>query len=307
MKLRLLLATVLLVYLSCMAGVGARVKRVDVVYIGSIWDDLQHEIPHGALAVDTSSIKIGHTLTTPLFLEYFLQRMGLHSLLEELGFDFVISDTLVRDRAFFPVAKNMGYAIKNYGDIRFALVSSPADSMTLQDRIQLTLLEERSDIIWVIDRAMLAHAPSLIRFHVSERSLADTSISKITGATDPARLAKIRNFRVKVKGQLDRKIPVMGRLDEHLFSVIAGRESVDAIIYPPGLFTPIAAADSMTLAEIMRAVAFETRFRKAEIPGDEVIRLSNTGGYLRWGTTKPQTRVLVPDTVAGKYLFDYYY
>lgn len=307
MKLRLLLAIVLLIYLSCMAGVGAKVKSIDVVYIGSLWDDLQHEIPYSALATDTASIMIGHTLTTPPFLEHFLHRMGLHGLLDELGFDFVIGDTLVRDRKFFPISRSMGYAIKNYRDIRFAIACIPSDSLTLQDQIQLTLLEERSDILWVIDRPMLALAPSMIRFHVSQRALADTSIAKIKAATDPGRLARIKNFMVKVKGQLDRKIPVMGRLDDHIFSVIATREPVDAVIYPAGLFPGRMEADSMTLGELLQAVVFETRFRTAEMTGDEVARLCAARGYRRWGTTRQQTRVLMPDTAAGKYLFDYYY
>lgn len=306
MKLRLLLATFLLLYLSCMAGVG-KVKSIDVVYIGSLWDDLQRDIPFSAAVTDTTNIMIAHTLTAPPFLEYFLHRMGLHDLIDELGFDFIIGDTLVRDRKFFPISKSMGYAIKNYRDIRFAMVSSPRDSLTVQDQIQLTLLRERSDILWVIDNSILVLAPSSIRFHVSQRALADTSIARIKGAADPVRLGKIKNFMVKVKGQLDRKIPVMGRLDDHIFSVIADRETIDAVLYPAGLFPGRMEADSMTLGELLQAVVFETRFRKNEMSGDEIARLCAAHGYRQWGTTKPQTRVLMPDTTAGERLFDYYY
>ncbi|MBE0433771.1 hypothetical protein IBX73_09965 [candidate division WOR-3 bacterium] len=307
MKLLLVLATALLISLSCMAGVAPRVKSIDVVYIGSLWDDLQRDLPLSAGVTDTSSIRVAHTLTTPSFLEHFLQRMGLHDLLDELGFDFVIGDTLVHDRQFFPISRSMGYAIKNYREIRFAMVCSPGDSLTVQDQTRLTLLKERSDILWVIDKSMLAHAPSLIRFHVSQRALSDTSISKIKAKTDTARVRKIQNFKVKVEGQLNRKIPVMGRVDDHVFSMIAEREMVDAIIYPSGIFRKVIEADSLTLGTLLQTVAFETRFSKTEMSSDEIARLCAAHGYRRWGSTKKLTRVLLPDTVAGKSIFDYYY
>jgi hypothetical protein len=306
-KSRLLLATTLLLYLSCVAGVAPGVKSIDVVYIGSLWDDLQRESPFSATLMDTASMKIAHTLTTPLFLEHFLQRMGLYALIEDLGFDFIIGDTLIRDRRFFPISKDLGYAIKNYRDIRFAIACSPKDSLTVQDRITLTLLQERSDILWVIDKPMLASAPAIIRFHISQRTLADTSVSAIKAKPDTTCLRRIQNFRTKIEGQLNRQVPIMGRIDDHIFSVIADRAVVDAVIYPADIFGAIVEADSMTLGDLLQNVAFETRFSMAELSGDEIARLCATGGYRCWGTTKKLTRVLLPDPAAGKYLFDHYY
>jgi hypothetical protein len=306
-KLRLLLTTALLIYLSCTAGVAPRGNRIEVIYIGSIHDDIYRENPISAGVGGLNAIKLGHTLTTPVFMEYFLQRMGLYALMSDLGLDFVIGDTLVYDHGYFTLSKSMGYGLKNVEGIRFALVSSIKDSLTMDDQIRLTLLKERSDILWVIDRSLLHLPPSLIRFHVSERSLSDTSMLALKPKTDTTRLRRILDFREKIEKELNKQIKIMGRIDDHLFSTIAQHETLDVVIYPAKLFVRIFEGDSASLRALMETIAFETEFRKTYLDSTEISRMCETHGYSTWGVMKKRNAVLVPDTTTGRHIFDYYY
>ena len=302
-----MMAVTVLVILSCTAGVGPKSGKIEVVYVGSMQEDIYRENPISAGVAGLSGIKLAHTLTTPVFMEYFLQRMGLYELMSDLGLDFVIGDTVVHDHGYFALSKSMGYGLMNFEGIRFAIVSSIKDSLTMDDQIRLTLLKERSDILWVIDKSLLHLAPSLIRFHISERSLSDTSMSALKPRSDTTRLRKIRDFRKKIDKELNKEINIMGRVDDHLFSVIAQRETLDVIIYPAKLFVRIFEGDSMSLRALMETIAFETKFGKTDMDSDEISRMCETHGYSKWGVMKKRNAVLVPDATAGRHIFDYYY
>ncbi len=293
--------------LCCTAGVGPKGGAIDVIYVGSIVEDIYRNKPVSAGVTDLSSIKVGHTLTTPLFMEYFLQRMGLHELLNDLGLDFVIGDTLVQGKGYFTLSRSMGYGLKNVEGIRFGLCANIKDSLTMDDQIRFTLLKERSDILWVIDPRFLKVSPCLIKFYVRERSLSDTSMSPLKTKIDTTRLRKITDFRNKVDKVLDHKIDIRGRTDNHIFSVIAARETLDIIVYPPAIFTRILDTDSLSLRSLMETVAFEARFRRTEMDSAAIVDLCAKNRYSIWGKIKKRSAVLVPDTKAGRRLFDHYH
>jgi hypothetical protein len=300
-------AVVVLALLSCTTGVAPKGNRIEVIYIGSIHDDIYRENPISAGVAGLNGIKLGHTLTTPVFMEYFLQRMGLSELMDDLGLDFVIGDTIVQSHGYFGLSKSMGYGLKNIEGIRFALVSGIKDSLTMDDQIRLTLLKERSDILWMIDKSLLRLSPALIRFHIRDRSLSDTSMVKLTTIGDTTSVRKIRNFTKKIEMELNKKINIMGRLDDHIFSVIAQRETLDVIIYPENMFARIFEEDSVSLRALMESIAFETRFAKTNMDSAEISQTCKAHGYSTWGAVKQRNAVLVPDAARGRHIFDYYY
>ncbi|UCF69972.1 MAG: hypothetical protein JSW49_07160 [candidate division WOR-3 bacterium] len=307
MNSKLITVVIVLAVISCTAGVAPKGNRIEVVYIGSIYDDIYSENPVSASVGELSGIKLGHTLTRPVFMEYFLQRMGLSDLMADLGLDFVIGDTIVQGLGYFGLSRAMGYGIKNVEGIRFALVSAIRDSLTMDDQIRFTLLKERSDILWVIDKSLIELSPTLIRFHVRNRSLSDTSMTTLTTKTDTARVRKILNFRKTIDKELNKMIAIMGRIDDHVFSLIAQRETLDVVIYPAELFTRLFEEDSVSLRNLMENVAFETKFTKTTMDSTSIIQMCAKHGYSAWGRVKKTNAVLVPDVAAGRYIFDYYY
>ena len=304
MKFKLLLLAFAVLILSCTKGVVPRTSKIEVVYIGSIYEDIYKENPVSAGLAKLPGIKITHTKTEPGFMEYYLYRMGLHELLKELEIDYVIGDTMVQDRDLFGIDRSMGYAIMNYGGIRFAVVSSE-DSLTIEDQIQWTLLKERSDIIWVIDAKALNLQPSMIDFYIQDRALSDTTMSPIKVETDTARSRKIREFRNHIENRLSRKFYVGGRVDDHLFSLIAERQGINAIVYPENLFVKVIEADSMTLRVLMDCIAFETKFKKTEMEQAAILEICQTEGLLQWGNIKEENVILLPDE-SGQHIFDFY-
>ena len=307
MKLRLLLATFLLILLSCIPGVSPRTRSIDVVYIGSIWDDIQREEPFSAAATNPNAITLAHTLTEPPFMEYYLQQMGLHELLNELAFDFVIGDTLVYGGSYFPMSKSMGYAIKNFGGIRFAMICSAKDSLTMEDRVTLSLLKERSDILWVIDKPLLEIPPSLIKLNISQRALSDTSISTIKAKEDTARARLISDFRRRIEKELNREIITEGSIADHVLSTVAQNEEVNVILYPEELFPNNEEAQTTSLRNLFERVAFEMKFIKTEMKRAQISEFCSATGCLSWGEIKQTNSVLVPDEKTGNRIFDYYY
>lgn len=304
MKIKLLLLAFAVLILNCTKGVVPRVGKIEVLYIGSISQDIYRESPISSCIADSPVIKVAYTTTEPVFMEYYLYRMGLSDLLSKLDIDYVIGDTSVQNHEFFSIPKSMGYAITNFGGIRFAVVSSK-DSLTIDDQVQLSLIEERSDVLWVIDRTAFNLEPSLISFYISGRVLADTSISPIRVSVDTARARQIKDFQNKIETELGRSIKVDGRIDDHLFSVISDNALVDVVVYPQDLFFKIIETDEVSLRELMSNVAFETKFKKTEMSGDMISEIYKANDYNVWGEIKMKNTVLLPDE-AGQHIFDFY-
>jgi len=300
----LLLLAFALLMIGCAKGVVPRVGKIEVLYIGSIYQDIYRDNPISSCIADSPVIKVAHTMTEPVFMEYYLYRIGLSELLSELDIDYVIGDTSVQNQDFFSIPISMGYAITNFGGIRFAVVSSE-DSLTIEDRVQFTLVKERSDIIWVIDSKALNRQPSMIDFYIRDRVLSDTTLSPVKAETDTTRRRKITAFRNQIEDNLSRKFYIGGRVDDHLFSRIAERQGINAVVYPEGLFAKIVEADSLTLRELMECIAFEKKFRITEMDRAEISAINQTKGLLQWGNIQDENTVLLHDE-KGQYLFDFY-
>lgn len=271
-----------------------------------MYQDIYRKNPVSIGLSSVPGIRVAYTLTQPAFMEYYLYRNGLSDLLEKLSIDYVISDTLVQNRKFFSIAKSMGYAITNYEGIRFAVLSSH-DSMTIENQVQFSLVKERSDVIWVVDQSALNLQPSLVNFYIKDRMLSDTNISPIKHKADTLRSRQLKEFRDKIDIELGTKLYVGGRVDDHVLSRIADKQTVNVVIYPPNLFINSINTDSISLRELMEHVAFETKFNKRQMNKDELSEICQAKGYQQWGTVKKENQVLLPDEVAGKHLFDFYY
>ena len=303
----MLLIILILLSLHCTSGVVPKTNRIDVAYIGSIYEDINQENPISAGLVDFQGIKIAHTMTEPTFMEHYLYRSGLAQLLNELEIDFVIADTVVRNQKFFSIPRTTGYAITNFEGIRFAMFSTSKESLTIEDQVQLTLVRERSDILWVIDQTQLNMEPTLVRFNIDKRALTDKSMSPIKAKIDTARQRLVKDFTNKAEDGLNKKIYLGGRVDEHLFSTIAEKQAVNIVIYPEDLIIEMFEGYSTTLRELMDLIAFEMEFKKMEMSGADVSEFCATNGFLRWGNVKEKNDVLLPDEIDGRYIYDFYY
>ena len=291
--------------LQCTSGVAPSADKIVVQYVGSIYQDIYRKNPIGVDLSNAPGIRIAHTLTRPLFLEYYLYRMGLSDLLEELAIDYVITDTLVQNREFFSIQKSMGYAITNYGGIRFAVLSSP-DSVTIENQVQFTLVKQRSDVVWVVDQAVLDLPPSMINFYIKDRMLSDTSMSPIKHKADTLRSSMVQEFRDKIETELDRRLYVGGSIDAHILSLVAEKQAVNVVVYPENLFINVVETDSIALRELMEHVAFEMKFKKTSMNRDSLIAIVQAKGYKQWGNIKKENLVLLPDAMTGKHIFDLY-
>ncbi|MGB7055627.1 MAG: hypothetical protein WBE28_09945, partial [bacterium] len=235
MRYHVLLIVLIVISLHCTSGVVPKTNRIDVAYIGSIYEDINQESPISAGLADFQGIKIAHTMTEPAFMEHYLYRAGLSELLNKLEIDFVIGDTVARNQKFYGIQRSTGYAITNFEGIRFAMFSTSKESLTIDDQVQLTLVRERSDILWVIDRTVLDIEPTLITFYINNRVLSDTSMLPIKAEIDTARQRLVKDFINKAEDGLNKKIYLGGRVDEHLFSTIAEKQAVNIVIYPEDL------------------------------------------------------------------------
>lgn len=307
MKFRLLLVLLIALSLFCTTGVVKKVDKIDIIYLGSIYQDIYREGPVSTGISHLPGIRLGHTLTEPVFMEYFMYKMGLYQLLNDLELDFVITDSAVYNQHYFPIPKSMGFALENYGNIRLAIMSKDKDSLSINEQIQFSLVQERSDVLWVIDQDLLAQDPSLIALYIDQRSLSDTSMSSIPTVPDTTRLRKVVQFREKIDQILNKEIRIAGRIDEHLFASIAQQEDLNVIVYPERLFTGTIQADSLSLRELMQTIQFQMKFNKAEMSDDEISDICASHGYTIWGNIEKANSVLLPDEIDGQYIFDYYF
>jgi hypothetical protein len=155
--------------LNCPKQIVPQVEKIEVIYLSSLYDDLYRDEPFLAGVQHMEGIKIGHLITDEPFLATLLGRLGFYQLLDEYNLDFLVSDSLVYGLSYFPIGKSMGYGISNYKNIRFAVVSMNQDSSTIADEITLSLIKQRSDVLWVLDKNFLAAAPQEVTLHITDR------------------------------------------------------------------------------------------------------------------------------------------
>ena len=306
MRYHVLLILIILLVLHCTPGVVPKTSKIEVLYLGSVYDDIHLENPVCASHSDLPGVRVAHTLTEPPFLEYYMYRVGLAELLSALEIDFIITDTVIRNQNFFSIPKNAGYAITNFEGIRFAMFAASSESLTIEDQVQLTLARERSDILWVIDRQQLDTKPALINFYINNRALSDTSISPLAPLIDTTRYRLVKDFTRKVDAVLDRNIHLGGRIDEHLCSRIASNHAVNVILYPENLFVKTLQADSMSLRELFDCINFEMKFKKSKMTEDALSEMRVSSNLMMWGNIETKNEVLFPDASDGQHIYDYY-
>lgn len=308
MKCRYLFLLIIPLLLNCPKKYAPKVEKIEAVYLSSFYEDIQREKPFLSGIKNLSGIKIGHINTDPPFMAILLGRLGFYELLNSTGIDFVIGDPIVFQADninYFFVPVSMGYAIKNYEGIRFAILCKNKDSLTIADEITITLVKQRSDVLWVIDKAMIDSPPMKIDFFIKDRGLSDTSMTAIEIEPDTMLLKKLQNFKNNFNNMLSRKIYLENkRLDEYVLSKIALSKDVNVILYPEYLFGDVIKKDSISLSEILNNVMCGLKFQKSvDMTKNEILEFNKEKKYKVWGKSIKTNQVLLPDN-QGEYLFD---
>jgi len=294
----------LIFLLNCPKRIGIKTIKVEAVYIASIFEDIYRNEPILAGLGDFNGIKIGYLNFESAFMPILMERLGFYRLLNELPIDFVISESPIYGMKYFTVAKAMGYGIKNYQGIRFAIVSKDRDSLTISDETKLALIRERSDVLWVIDRKFFSLAPAKIDFLIKGRELSDTSMTPIKLTMNSDLSSKIKEIRDLVSNSLNKTVQVGNiKLSEYVLARLKSNEGASVVLYPPSVFRTITPKDSYAIYEILSCIACEKKFGKAEMGKSEVEQLVKEKAYLIWGNIAKNNIVVYPDD-GGRYLYD---
>ncbi len=308
MRLRYCVLLTILLLLNCPRRYAPKVKKIEVHYLGSLYEDIYREPPLLSGTATMSGIVVGHLETEPPILTHILGKLGFYQFLDEFPIDYVLSETLVYNVHFLSIPRDLGYGIENYGGVRFALVRTGADSLTINDEIQLTLIKQRSDVLWRINQDFIQTEPRTIDFYIENRQLADTSSSPIEIVPDTSLNTKIVDFRQRLDTFLRTTFYLNGKsLDEYVLSTIAEREEVNAIVYPRDIFFMKSKTDTMALGEMIGMADWEFKFQKiTNITKDEISQLAQEEGYVVWGDVMRENDVLAPNE-HGTRCFDLFY
>lgn len=308
MRFRYCVLLIIPLLLNCPRRYTPKVEKIEVHYLGSLYEDIYREPPILSGTAAMPGIAVGHLEAEPPILTHILGKLGFYQFLNEFPIDYVLSETLVYNVHFLSIPRDLGYGIENYEGIRFALVRTGADSLTINDEIQLTLIRQRSDVLWIINQDFIQTEPRTIDFYIENRQLADTSISAIEVVPDTALITKISDFRQRLDAFLRTTFYLNGKtLDEYVLSTIAEREEVNAIIYPRDVFFTKSGSDTMTLSEMIDMADWELKFQKiADITEDEISQLTEEKEYVVWGNVRRKNDVLAPSD-QGTRFFDLFY
>lgn len=304
--LYVLLTTLLL--LNCPKRYAPKVDKIKVYYLSSLYEDIYREPPLLSGTPAMEGIVIGYLETEPPILRHILGKLGFFALLDEVSIDYIMSDTLIYDVHYLSIPRTLGYGIKNYEGIRFAIARTSADSLTINDQIQLTLIKQRSDILWLINDDFLTTPPRRIDFYVENRALADTNSVLLEVEPDSALLDKLAGFRNRLDTLLGTTFILAGKsFSEFILSTIAQQEDVNAIAYPPDIVMKQPQSDTVTLFETMNSIDWTVRMhRVTDMTNKEMTQFVDDNGYALWGHVQKTNACLIPDTL-GKNLFDLFY
>jgi hypothetical protein len=310
MRLRYLFLLIFPLLFNCPKKYAPDVESIEVLYVSSLYNDIYQDQPILAGIKGLPGLKVGHLKTNPPFMSIILGRLGFYELLNETGIDFVIADSLTfwtDNINYFLVPKSMGYAITNYEGIRFAILRKDKDSLAIADEIQISLVKQRSDVLWIIENRLLDIAPIRINFFIKDRGLADTTMTALKVETDSSLYGKIKEFKNKVEQTLNRKIYLEQKdLKAYILSTVSLNEGINIILYAQGLFINDISSDSITLEEILNSVVCEMKFSKMVMNKKQIQELNKEKEYKTWGKLKKNNNVLLPDEY-GTYLFDMFY
>ena len=305
MKLHHLILLTIPLLLNCPKKYAPGVKKIEAIYISSLYEDIYREEPIITGIEDQPGLKIGHLITDPPFMANILARIGFYDLLNKYPIDFIITDLDIHGENYFSIPATMGYAIKNYEGIRFAVVYKNKDSLAIDDQIKLSIIKQRSDVLWIIDRALIESQPMKIDFFIKDRGLADTTISPIEVRPDTSLLENLRDFKTRLEEVLNSKIYLKGkRLNDYIFSTIAINKDVNVILYPDDMVLNVVKKDSLTIREVIDNVSCELKFKMSlDMTKNELIEISDEKKCRIWGEPIEKNRVLLPGD-DGEYLFD---
>jgi hypothetical protein len=310
-KLRNILLLVVLVLLYCPGKYTPSVKKIDVLYLSSLFDDLYRDEPLMAGTRHDSAIVVGHLIPRYPVMTMVLGKLGFYELLDSAGIDFIISDTalfLPRCCECYVIPTSSGYAIMNYQGVRFAIFAHDRDTFDIDAEIKRAIVEQRSDILWMLDRDFLNTPPRHIQFFIENRGLADTSTMPISAVVDTGFIHRLRDFRAAVERTLATIIPLQGKpLTDFVLSQVAGNANTNTLLYPASLFHGSVDADTITLEQMIETVAFEMKYKKiSRMVKSDIQDLTEVHDYLLWGTLRDTNAVLVPDP-QGEFLFNFYF
>jgi hypothetical protein len=310
MRLRYLFLLVFPLLFNCPKKYAPDVESIEVLYVSSLYKDIYQDQPILAGIKGLPGLKVGHLKTNPPFMSIILGRLGFYELLNETGIDFVIADSLTfwtDNINYFLVPKSMGYAITNYEGIRFALLRKDKDTLAIADETQISLIKQRSDVLWIVENRLLDITPIRINFFIKDRGLADTTMTALKVGLDTLLADKIKRFKEKLEQTLNRKIYLEQKnLKAYILSTVSLNEGVNIILYTHGLFINDISSDSITLEEILNSVVCEMKFNKMVMNKKQIQELNKEKEYETWGKLKKNNNVLLPDEY-GTYLFDMFY
>jgi hypothetical protein len=310
MNMRYVVLLILPFLIYCPGKYKPSVKRIETVYLSSLYEDLYRDTPFLAGIKNVQGIKVGHIVTPDPMLTVILHKLDFFSLLNETGIDFIIADSSlfhIDNMRYYLIPVSMGYAIKNYEGIRFAIFSKNKDSLTIDEEVHMAIVKQRSDILWIIDNDIISLPPSKIDFYIKDRGLSDTVVTKLTTTPDTLILRKLHNFRDRFEATLNAYISFGGQnLTDYVLTHVATGADVDVILYPAELFQGTVDADSVNVRHLLELVDFNMRFKKSSNKtNSEIDTLVADHGYLAWGDIKDNNRTLLPDET-GHYLFTMY-
>ncbi len=311
MKLRYLPLLIIFVLLYCPGKYKPSVKKIDAVYLSSLYEDLFRDEPFMAGSRLDTGFVVGHLIPPYPVMTTVLGKLGFFEMLGSTGIDFVISDSALfhaQGYDYYIIPVSSGYAIMNYQGVRFAIFASDQETLDIDTEVQRAIAQQRSDILWMIDRNFLNTPPRHLQFFIENRGLADTSSKAISFVPDPDIIKRLSDFREVVERTLAVKIALQGKtLEDFLLHQVTETANANLLLYPASLFRNSPVADTVTLADMIENIAFEMRFKKtARIAKSDVQDLAQSHEYLIWGTVQDTNTVLLPEP-QGEFLFRYYF
>lgn len=310
MRTRFFLLLIIPLLVNCPKKYKPDIESIEVLYIASLHEDIYRDLPILSGIKGLPGLKVGHLRTEPAFLGMILGRLGFYELLNSTGIDFVIADSVsywIDNISYFLIPRKMGYAIKNLEGIRFAILRKHKDMLTIDDEIQIALVKQRSDVLWIVDNRLLDIEPVKINFFIKDRGLSDTTIAEFGIKPDSIIFRKIKNFTNLLDQALNKKTYLQAKtLKEYILSTIAQNQGVDLILYPEELFIEDYSGDSVSLQDILNSIVGEMKFTKKTLDKMQIENLIIDKKYQVWGEVKDKTNLVLPDT-NGYYIFDMFY
>ncbi len=293
-----------LAFLNCPKRMSVKTTRIEVIYLSSLLDDIQRPEPFLCSIVNTGGLKIGYLKFETPFMFQIFHRLGFYKLLNEVPLDFLITNYPIYEQNFLSIPLDLGYGIKNYEGVRFAICSQYRDSLTISDQVKIATIRERSDVLWVADEKILSSPPMHIDFHVRNRILQDTTIRKIETKIDTTLFAKLSNFKKLLNQTLETRLFLNNSsLSDYIFSKIKAKKAIDIMLYPGNLLRDNTLKNELTIADFLRLVACDLRFHIKEMTREEVNKAMKEYGYQLKGNITKKNITLIPDK-EGEYLFD---